>query len=136
MTTNMKTAWKHHDVLTLRRQRQLNQQDFWSRIGVTQSGGSRYETGRGMPKAVRHLVYLTYVLDLDLEKINEQNAPVIRSLLAGELDKGSLMETAEQARKLLAQVEQLGGSANALSAEAVALASKVAAHTHSEQVAQ
>ena len=24
----------------------LNQSQFWSRIGVTQSGGSRYESGR------------------------------------------------------------------------------------------
>lgn len=24
----------------------LNQSEFWSRVGITQSGGSRYETGR------------------------------------------------------------------------------------------
>ena len=33
----------------IRRRLRLNQQEFWSRIGVTQSGGSRYESGRGMP---------------------------------------------------------------------------------------
>jgi DNA-binding transcriptional regulator YiaG len=38
----------------------LNQQDFWSRIGVTQSGGSRYEAGRSMPKQVVHLLNLVY----------------------------------------------------------------------------
>ena len=31
----------------------LNQQEFWTRIGVTQSGGSRYESGRSMPKPVK-----------------------------------------------------------------------------------
>ena len=35
-----------------------NQSEFWSRFGVTQSGGSRYEGGRGLPKPVRILVRL------------------------------------------------------------------------------
>ena len=34
----------------IRRRLRLNQHQFWSRIGVTQSGGSRYESGRRMPK--------------------------------------------------------------------------------------
>ncbi len=34
----------------IRRRLHMNQQEFWSRIGVTQSGGSRYESGRTMPK--------------------------------------------------------------------------------------
>jgi DNA-binding transcriptional regulator YiaG len=36
----------------------LNQSDFWSRFGVTQSGGSRYESGRNLPKPVAMLVWL------------------------------------------------------------------------------
>lgn len=36
----------------------LNQHDFWSRYGVTQSGGSRYESGRTVPKPVRMLMAL------------------------------------------------------------------------------
>ncbi len=38
----------------------MNQHDFWSKIGVTQSGGSRYETGRAVPKPTATLVTLTY----------------------------------------------------------------------------
>lgn len=34
-----------------------NQQKFWSPIGVTQSGGSRYETGRKIPNSVQFLLY-------------------------------------------------------------------------------
>lgn len=34
----------------------LNQQQFWGRLGVTQSGGSRYESGRAIPKPVRKLL--------------------------------------------------------------------------------
>ena len=38
----------------------MNQADFWSRISVTQSGGSRYESGRNLPKPVRLLLHLAY----------------------------------------------------------------------------
>ncbi len=37
-----------------------NQLEFWGPIGVTQSGGSRYESGRDMPKSVRILLHLAY----------------------------------------------------------------------------
>lgn len=47
-------------VRALRRRLGLNQQQFWSPIGVTQSGGSRYETSRTMPSPVRKLVWLMY----------------------------------------------------------------------------
>lgn len=39
----------------------MNQTDFWKPIGVTQSGGSRYEAeNRTMPKAVRIVLAITY----------------------------------------------------------------------------
>ncbi|KAI5915569.1 DNA-binding transcriptional regulator [Thauera sp. 2A1] len=38
----------------------LNQSEFWGRISVTQSGGSRYESGRNIPKPVQLLLHLTY----------------------------------------------------------------------------
>lgn len=38
--------------------RSENQATFWRRLGVTQSGGSRYESGRNPPKAVRMLMAL------------------------------------------------------------------------------
>ena len=38
----------------------MNQSDFWSRISVTQSGGSRYESGRNLPKSVRFLLHMAY----------------------------------------------------------------------------
>lgn len=33
-----------------------NQATFWTRFGVTQSGGSRYEAGRGLPAPVAILI--------------------------------------------------------------------------------
>lgn len=47
-------------VREIRRLAGLNQSEFWSRIGVTQSGGSRYESGRTIPKPVRSLLTLAF----------------------------------------------------------------------------
>lgn len=48
------------EVKAIRQKLGLNQQQFWSPIGVTQSGGSRYETGRNIPKPVRLLIGIAY----------------------------------------------------------------------------
>ena len=45
----------------IRKKLSLNQSDFWSKIGITQSGGSRYESGRSMSKPVRELLRLVYL---------------------------------------------------------------------------
>lgn len=41
-----------------RRKLGLNQAAFWAELGVTQSGGSRYESGRNLPKPVALLLTL------------------------------------------------------------------------------
>ena len=51
------------ELKALRRKLLLNQSDFWNRIKVTQSGGSRYESGRNVPKPVALLLNLTYGTD-------------------------------------------------------------------------
>ena len=49
---------KKFDIAADRKKENLNQSDFWSRYGVTQSGGSRYESGRNLPKALAILISL------------------------------------------------------------------------------
>lgn len=39
----------------------LNQSQFWNKLGVTQSGGSRYEGGRKIPAPVKKLLYVVYL---------------------------------------------------------------------------
>jgi len=56
----MATTGKTNPLLRLRKRLRMNQADFWPRIGVTQSGGSRYENGRPVPKPVRILLNLAY----------------------------------------------------------------------------
>ena len=51
---------KQTDYKTLRTKLRMNQTEFWSRIGVTQSGGSRYEGGRNAPEPTRIVVDLAY----------------------------------------------------------------------------
>lgn len=48
------------DYKTERTKIRMNQQDFWSRIGVTQSGGSRYESGRNVPTPTQTVIDLAY----------------------------------------------------------------------------
>ena len=47
------------DALAIRKKLSLNQSDFWTPFGVTQSGGSRYESGREIPVPVMSLVVMT-----------------------------------------------------------------------------
>ena len=58
----------------------LNQQDFWSKIGVTQSGGSRYENGRKMAKPVRELLRLVHIEGLDLAKVKREDIDIAKLL--------------------------------------------------------
>lgn len=56
----MKNGTNLADPRSVRQHLGMNQHEFWSRIGVTQSGGSRYESGRRMPKPVKALLTLAY----------------------------------------------------------------------------
>jgi transcriptional regulator with XRE-family HTH domain len=65
------------DPREIRRKLGLNQQQFWSKIGVTQSGGSRYESGRNMPRPVRELLRLVHVEQIDIQRIKREDMDVI-----------------------------------------------------------
>lgn len=47
------------DPMRMRTAAGINQHKFWTKLGVTQSGGSRYESGRDLPKPVRMLLALS-----------------------------------------------------------------------------
>ena len=64
----------------IRRRLGLNQQEFWTKIGVTQSGGSRYESGRNMPKPVRELLRLVHVERVDLSRVRKEDFEIIEHL--------------------------------------------------------
>ena len=72
------------DAREIRRKLGMNQQQFWSTLGVTQSGGSRYESGRNMPKPVRELLRLVHVEQIDIKSIKREDWDVIEYLKAQE----------------------------------------------------
>jgi DNA-binding transcriptional regulator YiaG len=74
------------DAREIRRKLGLNQQQFWSQLGVTQSGGSRYESGRNMPRPVQHLLRLVHVENIDIGKIKRDDYEVIEYLKSRDQD--------------------------------------------------
>jgi transcriptional regulator with XRE-family HTH domain len=82
--STMKATDKVSKPRDIRHRLGLNQQEFWGRIGVTQSGGSRYESGRTMPKPVQELLRLVHVDQIDVRKITRGDFQVISYLKAAE----------------------------------------------------
>ena len=78
----MKSTGKVSQPRTLRQRLGLNQQQFWSAVGVTQSGGSRYESGRDMPRAVSELLRLVHVEGIDLARARGEHFVVADHLRA------------------------------------------------------
>ena len=77
--TSMKTTEKI-DVREIRRKLGLNQSQFWSKIGVTQSGGSRYESGRNIPRPVQALLRLVHIEQVDIAKVKKDDVEVVEYL--------------------------------------------------------
>lgn len=74
------------DAREIRRKLGLNQQQFWSRLGVTQSGGSRYESGRNMPRPVQQLLRLVHVEQIDIAKVRKEDFEVVEFLKSSNPD--------------------------------------------------
>ena len=66
----------------IRRQLELSQEEFWGRIGITQSGGSRYEAGRRVPEPIRLLLAIAYGSRREREM-------VLRALVSQDPDEAS-----------------------------------------------
>ena len=64
------------DVREIRRMLGMNQSQFWSKIGVTQSGGSRYESGRAIPRPVQALLRLVHIEQIDVAKLKREDVEV------------------------------------------------------------
>jgi transcriptional regulator with XRE-family HTH domain len=81
----MKTPEKI-DAREIRHKLGLNQQQFWSKLGVTQSGGSRYESGRNMTRPVQQLLRLVHVEQIDISKVRKEDFEVVEFLKASNPD--------------------------------------------------
>lgn len=82
----------------LRLQLGLTQADFWMPVGVSQSGGSRYESGRKLPAATSALLHLVHIEGLDINQLNgddfrvgrrlRETDPTTYAALIGKIDQG------------------------------------------------
>ena len=54
-------------ALVLRKKLGINQSQFWNRVGVTQSGASRYESGRNLPRPVQVLLHMAFAPEAQAE---------------------------------------------------------------------
>lgn len=72
------------DPRRLRYESRLNQSQFWNAVGVTQSGGSRYESGRAIPKAVKELLRIVYIENVKLADIKGEEIEVVKYLHSQE----------------------------------------------------
>ena len=87
------------DPRDIRRKLGLNQQQFWSKIGVTQSGGSRYESGRNMPRPVRELLRLVHVEQINIQRIKREDMEVIEYLKSTESDLFKTLKKSAKSKK-------------------------------------
>ncbi len=96
--TNAKTTDKN-EPREIRRKLGLNQQQFWSKIGVTQSGGSRYESGRNMPRPVRELLRLVHVEQIDIQRIKREDVDIVDYLKSEDPDLYKTLKKAAKAKR-------------------------------------
>ena len=68
------------NLLALRYARGMNQTEFWSKLGVSQSCGSRFENGRRMPTPIGLLIDIIYVRSIDTSKIQNEDMVIIEYL--------------------------------------------------------
>jgi predicted transcriptional regulator len=95
----MKTSDRTSEPREIRRTLGLNQQQFWSKIGVTQSGGSRYESGRNMPRPVRELLRLVHVEQIDIERVRREDVEIANLLKSQDPDLYKTLKKVARVRK-------------------------------------
>ncbi len=66
----------HVSARELRIKLGLTQSEFWAPVGVSQSGGSRYESGRKLPVSISTLLYLVHIEHIDLATLNGDDVRV------------------------------------------------------------
>lgn len=59
-------------IKALRKSLNMTQGGFWGHIGITQSGGSRYENGRSVPLSTVMLLQLVYGKERESDALLKQ----------------------------------------------------------------
>ncbi len=86
----------------LRLANDLNQIEFWEKVGITQSGGSRYENGdRRLPASLVEILRLTYIEHVNLKDVSRDSIEISK-LLQNEQPElyASLLKEVKSRRKI------------------------------------
>ncbi|HEX5362372.1 MAG TPA: hypothetical protein VFW49_15000 [Fluviicoccus sp.] len=94
----------------LRESRDESQDVFWSRVGITQSGGWRYEQGTPIPKYVRILLFAIYVAGIDIDASTPEGADELKTLGALQHSNGA----EQKAERLQEAARHLEAASNLL----------------------
>ena len=57
------------EIKAFRKKLGVNQGVFWARVAVTQSGGSRFESGRTIPKTIQMLLHMAYAPEIRAQRL-------------------------------------------------------------------
>lgn len=69
-----------HVAKQLRIAADLTQKEFWASLGLTQSGGSRYENENSIPKPIRILIFAVYVAGIRIDAETQPGADQLKRL--------------------------------------------------------
>ena len=97
----------------LRERRGLSQKAFWSAVGLTQSGGCRYERGNRLPKPIRILLFITYVARLKIDASTPAGADELCKLASMQA-AGLRPNIARMGEKLVEAKSHINKAAGAL----------------------
>ena len=77
----------------------LTQAEFWAPVGVSQSGGSRYESGRKLPVSISTLLHLVHIEQIDMSDLYGDQVLVGNYLKLHEPETFATLLAAAQALK-------------------------------------
>jgi transcriptional regulator with XRE-family HTH domain len=87
----------------------LTQPEFWGAVGLTQSGGCRYEKGGSIPRPYRILIFLVHVAGLNIDVSTREGAGATKALAELQKDQSKAaglpdaIQRIEKAQRALAE---------------------------------
>jgi transcriptional regulator with XRE-family HTH domain len=101
--TQTATPMTGEQIRQLRLDKGVNQSDFWGKLGVTQSAGSRYESDRQLPKPTAALFRLVHEEGINIAKLKGADVAAIDYLKATDPEGyKALVQKAAKAKKKVA----------------------------------
>jgi transcriptional regulator with XRE-family HTH domain len=73
----------------LRKRLDMTQPEFWGAVGLTQSGGCRYEKGGSIPRPYRILIFLIHVAGLTIDVTSRDGAGAAKALAELQKDQSA-----------------------------------------------